>query len=228
MYIIYTTVVCLTSINLIFWIQIKNRPISFGFYNVCLIIIYSYRFLLSFGWYIVVVFRLYNYTNVWMFYKWCFVNWALGWWIGMLEKTEREIGYEWICALYLFVDYDYDCYGYSDYRGGYSEPYYEDYYRSFEGEYFFDFAPNNVVAPTVAASASSQRLGRTNNAVGLVQNYIWSIWFYFQNIKNDFISMYTLFTLIYTNTPTYVFTYVIFHYLLFHCSCTFELQLFNQ
>lgn len=25
-----------------------------------------------------------------MFYKWCFVNWALGWWIGMLEETERD------------------------------------------------------------------------------------------------------------------------------------------
>lgn len=93
-------------------------------------------------------------------------------WKRQREIESEEIGYECTRVLYLFVDYDYDSYGYSDYRGGYSEPYYEDYYRSYEGEYFFDFAPNNVVAPTVAASASSQRLGRTNNAVGLVQNYI--------------------------------------------------------
>ncbi|KAK9305100.1 hypothetical protein QLX08_003780 [Tetragonisca angustula] len=36
-------------------------------------------------------------------------------------------------------DYDYDYYGYGDYRGGYSDPYYDDYYR-YE-DYYFDYAP---------------------------------------------------------------------------------------
>uniref|UniRef100_A0A1B6GGE8 RRM domain-containing protein n=2 Tax=Cuerna arida TaxID=1464854 RepID=A0A1B6GGE8_9HEMI len=36
-------------------------------------------------------------------------------------------------------DYDYDYYGYGDYRGGYSDPYYDDYYR-YE-DYYYDYAP---------------------------------------------------------------------------------------
>ncbi|XP_066993831.1 heterogeneous nuclear ribonucleoprotein Q isoform X3 [Anabrus simplex] len=36
-------------------------------------------------------------------------------------------------------DYDYDYYGYGDYRGGYSDPYYDDYYR-YE-DYYFDYPP---------------------------------------------------------------------------------------
>ncbi|KAJ8675044.1 hypothetical protein QAD02_010830 [Eretmocerus hayati] len=36
-------------------------------------------------------------------------------------------------------DYDYDYYGYGDYRGGYSDPYYDDYYR-YE-DYYFEYAP---------------------------------------------------------------------------------------
>ncbi|XP_057338219.1 heterogeneous nuclear ribonucleoprotein R isoform X5 [Microplitis mediator] len=36
-------------------------------------------------------------------------------------------------------NYDYDYYGYGDYRGGYSDPYYDDYYR-YE-DYYFDYAP---------------------------------------------------------------------------------------
>lgn len=38
-----------------------------------------------------------------------------------------------------FIDYDYDYYGYGDYRGGYSDPYYDDYYR-YE-DYYFDYPP---------------------------------------------------------------------------------------
>lgn len=38
-----------------------------------------------------------------------------------------------------FIDYDYDYYGYGDYRGGYSDPYYDDYYR-YE-DYFYDYPP---------------------------------------------------------------------------------------
>ncbi|KAK9710345.1 Heterogeneous nuclear ribonucleoprotein Q acidic domain [Popillia japonica] len=36
-------------------------------------------------------------------------------------------------------DYDYDYYGYGDYRGGYSDPYYDDYYR-YE-DYYYDYPP---------------------------------------------------------------------------------------
>nr|CAD7429099.1 unnamed protein product [Timema monikensis] len=36
-------------------------------------------------------------------------------------------------------DYDYDYYGYGDYRGGYSDPYYDEYYR-YE-DYYFDYPP---------------------------------------------------------------------------------------
>lgn len=36
-------------------------------------------------------------------------------------------------------DYDYDYYGYEGYRGGYSDPYYDDYYR-YE-DYYFDYPP---------------------------------------------------------------------------------------
>lgn len=39
----------------------------------------------------------------------------------------------------VFIDYDYDYYGYGDYRGGYSDPYYDDYYR-YE-DFYFDYAP---------------------------------------------------------------------------------------
>lgn len=43
------------------------------------------------------------------------------------------------CLLCVFIDYDYDYYGYGDYRGGYSDPYYDDYYR-YE-DYYFDYPP---------------------------------------------------------------------------------------
>ncbi|KAK6617031.1 hypothetical protein RUM44_005388 [Polyplax serrata] len=36
-------------------------------------------------------------------------------------------------------EYDYDYYGYGDYRGGYSDPYYDDFYRY--DEYFYDYTP---------------------------------------------------------------------------------------
>ncbi|XP_025833582.1 heterogeneous nuclear ribonucleoprotein R isoform X3 [Agrilus planipennis] len=36
-------------------------------------------------------------------------------------------------------DYDYDYYGYGDYRGGYSDPYYDEYYR-YE-DYYYDYPP---------------------------------------------------------------------------------------
>ncbi|XP_072386267.1 heterogeneous nuclear ribonucleoprotein Q-like isoform X4 [Diabrotica undecimpunctata] len=47
-------------------------------------------------------------------------------------------------------DYDYDYYGYGDYRGGYSDPYYDDFYR-YE-DYYYDYQP----APTPARGRGRQ------------------------------------------------------------------------
>ncbi|XP_057662364.1 heterogeneous nuclear ribonucleoprotein Q isoform X5 [Diorhabda carinulata] len=52
-------------------------------------------------------------------------------------------------------DYDYEYYGYGDYRGGYSDPYYDDYYR-YE-DYYYDYQP----APT-----SSRGRGRQPTSAG--------------------------------------------------------------
>jgi len=52
-----------------------------------------------------------------------------------LDFVAAKIG----CLLCVFIDYDYDYYGYGDYRGGYSDPYYDDYYR-YE-DYYFDYPP---------------------------------------------------------------------------------------
>ncbi|CAH1099814.1 unnamed protein product [Psylliodes chrysocephalus] len=41
-------------------------------------------------------------------------------------------------------DYDYDYYGYGDYRGGYSDPYYDDFYR-YE-DYYYDYQPAQTPA----------------------------------------------------------------------------------
>lgn len=39
----------------------------------------------------------------------------------------------------LLLDYDYDYYGYSDYRGGYADPYYEDYYGRYDDYYDYGY-----------------------------------------------------------------------------------------
>lgn len=65
------------------------------------------------------------------------------------------------------VDYDYDFYGYTDYRGGYSgENYYEDFYRTFDGDYYLDYPPNSVggggtcaVVASATAAAAAANLG---------------------------------------------------------------------
>ncbi|XP_055698291.1 heterogeneous nuclear ribonucleoprotein R isoform X1 [Phlebotomus papatasi] len=59
-------------------------------------------------------------------------------------------------------DYDYDFYGYSDYRGGYSEPYYDDYYRSYDGDYYYDYSPSGV-AP---AAGGPPRTSRSDSGGG--------------------------------------------------------------
>ncbi|KAM7362350.1 synaptotagmin binding cytoplasmic RNA interacting protein isoform 4-T4 [Cochliomyia hominivorax] len=71
-------------------------------------------------------------------------------------------------------DYEYDFYGYSDYRGaGYSDSYYEDFYRTYDGEYFFDYPPGGVAPlppPPVGSGASAAggltRSQRNNVGVG--------------------------------------------------------------
>uniref|UniRef100_A0A0A1WPS9 Heterogeneous nuclear ribonucleoprotein Q n=1 Tax=Zeugodacus cucurbitae TaxID=28588 RepID=A0A0A1WPS9_ZEUCU len=66
-----------------------------------------------------------------------------------------------------FIDYDYDFYGYSDYRGGYNESYYDDFYRTYDGEYFFDYPPSGVTPlPTGGPAGGLQRTARNNVGVG--------------------------------------------------------------
>lgn len=55
-----------------------------------------------------------------------------------------------------FIDYDYDYYGYGDYRGGYSDPYYDDYYR-YE-DYYYDYAP--PPPPARGRGRQAQPVGR--------------------------------------------------------------------
>lgn len=64
---------------------------------------------------------------------------------------------------FTIVDYDYEFYGYSDYRGGYSEPYYDDYFRSYDGEFLFDYAPTNSGATPITVARNIR-----NNSVGPV------------------------------------------------------------
>lgn len=54
-----------------------------------------------------------------------------------------------VCAFLFLTDYDYDYYGYGDYRGGYND-YYDDYY-GYE-DYYFDYPP----APMPAARAGGR------------------------------------------------------------------------
>lgn len=65
------------------------------------------------------------------------------------------------------IDYDYDFYGYSDYRGGYTEPYYEDYYRRSDGDYF-DFPASGMAPATMAGPRYTSR----SNSVGFGLNQI--------------------------------------------------------
>ncbi|TMW54056.1 hypothetical protein DOY81_000842 [Sarcophaga bullata] len=67
-------------------------------------------------------------------------------------------------------NYEYDFYGYSDYRGaGYNDTYYEDFYRTYDGEYFFDYPPSSMVGPLPpggpTAAGGLPRTAR-NNVVG--------------------------------------------------------------
>ncbi|KAJ8920437.1 hypothetical protein NQ315_005305 [Exocentrus adspersus] len=71
------------------------------------------------------------------------------------------IGSSWLnWELLSFIDYDYDYYGYGDYRGGYSDPYYDDYYR-YE-DYYYDYQP----APTQARGRGRQPAPELDEGVG--------------------------------------------------------------
>lgn len=72
---------------------------------------------------------------------------------GMLYMIDvgNPIGFSWLnWDLLSFIDYDYDYYGYGDYRGGYSDPYYDDFYR-YE-DYYYEYQP----VPTQARGRGRQ------------------------------------------------------------------------
>lgn len=62
---------------------------------------------------------------------------------SIITSVSCQLDISWLnlglFVMCVFIDYDYDYYGYGDYRGGYSDPYYDDYYR-YE-DYYFDYAP---------------------------------------------------------------------------------------
>ncbi|RZF47216.1 hypothetical protein LSTR_LSTR004925 [Laodelphax striatellus] len=61
-------------------------------------------------------------------------------------------------------DYDYDYYGYGDYRGGYSDPYYDDYYR-YE-DYYFEYKPAPPPSARGGRGRQPQPCGRGRGAPG--------------------------------------------------------------
>ncbi|XP_055852822.1 heterogeneous nuclear ribonucleoprotein Q isoform X1 [Episyrphus balteatus] len=64
-------------------------------------------------------------------------------------------------------DYDYDFYGYSDYRGGYNESFYDEYYRTYDGEYYFDYPPSGVSPiPSGGPPAGEPHRTARNNVEG--------------------------------------------------------------
>ena len=80
----------------------------------------------------------------------------------LLDFVAAKIG----CLLCVFIDYDYDYYGYGDYRGGYSDPYYDDYYR-YE-DYYFDYPP--PPPPARGRGRQPQPVGRSFQVVLLTFN----------------------------------------------------------
>lgn len=79
----------------------------------------------------------------------------------------------------MFVDYDYDFYGYMDYRGGYSDPYFDECYQSYDGEFYYDFPLLNGVAPpapmnatTVGGGAGCPQKPTRNSPVGLIYIFL--------------------------------------------------------
>lgn len=67
---------------------------------------------------------------------------------------------------------DYDYYDYSDYHGGYTEPFYDDYYRTYDGDYYFDFHPSGMAPASTMAGNGPQRISARSNSVGFGLNQI--------------------------------------------------------
>lgn len=70
-----------------------------------------------------------------------------------------------------YIEYDYDYFGFSEYRpGAYTnEPYYDDMYRSYDGEYnYYDYpnasGPGGSGGGTVGVTSSSLAAGASPNA----------------------------------------------------------------
>ena len=68
-----------------------------------------------------------------------------------------------------FIDYDYDFYGFSDYRGGYNETFYDEYYRSFDGDQYPSYPSYDYPQSGSNATGGGQRPGR-QNLVGFKNN----------------------------------------------------------
>lgn len=72
----------------------------------------------------------------------------------------------------MFIDYDYDYYGFGDYRGGYSEPYFDDYYR-YE-DYYFDYT-----SPQGARGAHGRTLSVQLQSLQWKQYLIFQLLYFF-------------------------------------------------
>lgn len=82
-----------------------------------------------------------------------------------------------------FIDYDYDFYGFSDYRGGYNESFYDEYYRSFDGDQYASYPSYEYAQSGSNATGGGQRPGR-QNSVGLKQIIWFLLLFFFWFMKN--------------------------------------------
>lgn len=65
--------------------------------------------------------------------------------------------------IHIFIDYDYDFYGFSDYRGGYNETFYDEYYRSFDGDQYPSYPSYDYPQSGSNATGGGQRPGRQNS-----------------------------------------------------------------
>ncbi|CAG9766792.1 unnamed protein product [Ceutorhynchus assimilis] len=85
-------------------------------------------------------------------------------------------------------DYDYDYYGYGDYRGGYSDPYYDDYYR-YEDYTYYDYQQpaSTTTAPPATQGRSRGAQGRTPAQPGLDDNRCNPELFYFERSERSIV-----------------------------------------
>lgn len=71
-----------------------------------------------------------------------------------------------------FIDYDYDFYGFSEYRGGYNESFYDEYYRSFDGDQYPSYQAYDYSQSGTSATGGGQRPGRQNSVGFKKQNHL--------------------------------------------------------